>query len=458
MALSNGAGAEVQRPLATVVIGGLVTATLLTLFVLPILFLMFEGKKAKSSSVTKSIAMLLVLISITSASQAQTKISLEEALQSLEKNNLTLQQMDLRIKAMEAVSYVRADIPALAINGEYGNVNSAAIDNRFAISQSFAFPTVYKNERKWNQTQTALTVKEKSALKQHLIFEVKRLFYSSLTTADRISVLQFADSIYALSELKAQTQLKAGEATAIEVAVYSNQRMQIQQQLTDAQQQYFFFRLQLQQLLQLSDVPVPFSPKSVYPKIQTNYDVSATLPVQIQQIKIDAAESLWKADKARRLPGLSIGYSSMTIKGWQNVDGTDRFYDGQTRFSTIDAGVTIPVFSQALSKKSKASSFILEEEKSRLNQVKQEQQLFYVQSQEKWNLSMNNLQAYETTGVQNASMITQQASDKLANGDINYLEWVNLINQSIQIRSARIDAIEAFNLQSFVLETFTPAP
>jgi len=35
MALSNGAGAEVQRPLATVVIGGLITATALTLFVLP---------------------------------------------------------------------------------------------------------------------------------------------------------------------------------------------------------------------------------------------------------------------------------------------------------------------------------------------------------------------------------------------------------------------------------------
>ena len=42
MALSNGAGAEVQRPLATVVIGGLLIATLLTLFVLPVLYILFE--------------------------------------------------------------------------------------------------------------------------------------------------------------------------------------------------------------------------------------------------------------------------------------------------------------------------------------------------------------------------------------------------------------------------------
>ena len=49
MALSQGDGAEVQRPLATVVIGGLITSTLLTLFVLPALYKEYgeSGAKAK---------------------------------------------------------------------------------------------------------------------------------------------------------------------------------------------------------------------------------------------------------------------------------------------------------------------------------------------------------------------------------------------------------------------------
>jgi cobalt-zinc-cadmium resistance protein CzcA len=46
MALGHGAGAEVQRPLATVVIGGLISATLLTLFVLPTLYARFGGWSA----------------------------------------------------------------------------------------------------------------------------------------------------------------------------------------------------------------------------------------------------------------------------------------------------------------------------------------------------------------------------------------------------------------------------
>jgi cobalt-zinc-cadmium resistance protein CzcA len=48
MAFSSSSGAEVQRPLATVVIGGLVTATLLTLLVLPAVYPWFDRRKRKS--------------------------------------------------------------------------------------------------------------------------------------------------------------------------------------------------------------------------------------------------------------------------------------------------------------------------------------------------------------------------------------------------------------------------
>ena len=50
MLMSNGVGAEIQRPLASVIVGGLVTATLLTLFVLPVLYRWFSEKKIKELS------------------------------------------------------------------------------------------------------------------------------------------------------------------------------------------------------------------------------------------------------------------------------------------------------------------------------------------------------------------------------------------------------------------------
>ncbi|MBN4072351.1 efflux RND transporter permease subunit, partial [bacterium AH-315-F03] len=49
MALSTDVGAEVQRPLASVVVGGILSSTVLTLIVLPALYVLF-GAKSKSEA------------------------------------------------------------------------------------------------------------------------------------------------------------------------------------------------------------------------------------------------------------------------------------------------------------------------------------------------------------------------------------------------------------------------
>jgi len=53
MALSQGMGAEVQRPLATVVIGGVVSSTLLTLLVLPVLYTLVGGGQTAAAGVSE---------------------------------------------------------------------------------------------------------------------------------------------------------------------------------------------------------------------------------------------------------------------------------------------------------------------------------------------------------------------------------------------------------------------
>src|SRR5690606_22598051 len=61
MALATSAGAEVQKPLATVVIGGLITSTLLTLLVLPCLFIYFEKIKLFKVKPAKTILLFIFL-------------------------------------------------------------------------------------------------------------------------------------------------------------------------------------------------------------------------------------------------------------------------------------------------------------------------------------------------------------------------------------------------------------
>jgi cobalt-zinc-cadmium resistance protein CzcA len=50
MALSTSAGAEVQRPLATVVIGGIISSTFLTLLLLPLLYDLVERRRSREAT------------------------------------------------------------------------------------------------------------------------------------------------------------------------------------------------------------------------------------------------------------------------------------------------------------------------------------------------------------------------------------------------------------------------
>ena len=74
MAISSSAGAEVQKPLATVVIGGLITATLLTLIVLPILYLYFEkGIKIKRKTMNNSVLVITFYLGYFRANAQETQ-------------------------------------------------------------------------------------------------------------------------------------------------------------------------------------------------------------------------------------------------------------------------------------------------------------------------------------------------------------------------------------------------
>ncbi|MES2396641.1 MAG: efflux RND transporter permease subunit, partial [Bacteroidota bacterium] len=118
MALSHGAGAEVQKPLATVVIGGLITATFLTLFVLPLLYILFSGKRKPDEGIKPNISAVIILLIIGSFSSvnAQTatttkQITVEDAISIALKNNLELQSQQLNVKSYDKLSKSYFELP-----------------------------------------------------------------------------------------------------------------------------------------------------------------------------------------------------------------------------------------------------------------------------------------------------------------------------------------------------------
>lgn len=154
MAISSGAGAEVQRPLATVVIGGLFTATLLTMIVLPLLFKIFDEKEFKKPKFKKHVSgtycLLFFLFTVVGFAQ-QNPSELDSIMAKAFQNNVALKSGKLQIDKANAAIQTAYNFDKTTLYYGYDQ-NNLALNNLplkvFGVQQSFAFPTVYAAQRK----------------------------------------------------------------------------------------------------------------------------------------------------------------------------------------------------------------------------------------------------------------------------------------------------------------------
>jgi len=451
MALSNGAGAEVQRPLATVVIGGLITATLLTLFVLPALYILFEGKPSARPGKIATILLLLILPAMGAYAQQPpqaTPVDLNHALSIASQHNLNAQAVRLEEAATGKRQHTAFEPAKTQLSADYGKFNSANTDTRFGISQAFSFPTVYSQQHKALQAAFAAAQAQTQLTEQELRASVRTLFYEHAVLTERARLLQYVDSLFALFEEKANLRYKHGEANILEQATAQTQRQQVANQKAmlahDA-------AIVLQQFNALLHDTLIYVPKAVGSRIDLAIalDTAATvthLPaVTLARNLQEAAHHQWRTERSRFMPDLIIGYNNQSLAGTQFVNGQEVTYTTQNRFSYMSAGIGIPLFFGAQSARVAAAK--LSWQKS-IRQEELAQQTAQVERKtilrELYKYSQS-LQYYETQALPNAARIAEAATKQFENGEIDYLQWVMLINQTITLRHEHITALGSYN-------------
>ena len=444
MALSNGAGAEVQRPLATVVIGGLMIATFLTLFVLPILYILFEkGGKIKHKPTITTVLILFVVLFVNQAN-AQTPINLKAAIDTAFKNNLIVKNEKLKSEYQKKLIKTAASIPQTNVVGQYGQINSYYSDNSFAVSQSFNFPTVYSNQKKlltedWKTSVLNSSLKEVDTKKM-----VRQVFYTYLYLKEKEKLLYKNDSIYSAFLVKANLRFSNGESNVLEKTTAENQRGTIAIQLKQLEQDIDIIKLQFKLLLNSTTNFIPNEPS-----VKINFDLSNDsnlvnqhpfLKIIEQQKKMSILNS--KLEKSKLMPDLSIGYYNMTMKG----SGADnKFYNSSTRFQSVQVGVGIPLFFGSHKAKINASKINQHISENTYLLERNNLQLGYKSVMGQYQTNLETVNYFEKTALKNASLIFETANKQFINGELNYLEWVMLTNQAISIQSNYLDAVKNLN-------------
>ncbi|MEO6283520.1 MAG: CusA/CzcA family heavy metal efflux RND transporter [Dyadobacter sp.] len=446
MALSNGAGAEVQRPLATVVIGGLITATLLTLFVLPALYLLFETKiKVQIPKKVVAIILALLIANVGYAQNAEKTIDLDQVIQIALQKNLRAQTSRLNEKASDRLQSTAFDLAKTSITADFGKVNSINNDNRIGISQTFSFPAVYSNQRKMLEANLLVSRAQTRMTEQDIRAGVRQLFYEYAALTERKKLLMFADSIYGLFESKSNLRFEKGEANVLEKTAAQTHRQQITNQLNLLHKDLIITVKQFNLFVQDSLQYVPLTSR---PKIENVSVLSSTdqLPaVELAKSQQEAEWFRWKTEKSKQLPDLMVGYSNQSLIGSQLVNGSELYYDGKDRFSYVSAGVSVPLFFKAQSARAAAAKIDWERSRKQTEYIQLVSQTGLQTATDQAQKYLESLQYYETQALQNADLIITTADSQFQAGDINYLQWVMLVDQAITIKSEHIQALASYN-------------
>ena len=456
MALSNSAGAEVQKPLATVVIGGLISATFLTLVILPVFYIIFSsGKfsyslKRKRKKIISFLLLLLMGSFFMNASKAQqTKVvNLKQAIDIALETNLSVRSSALSSDAQKALIGASWDIPKTSIEGQYGQFNSNNRDNSFTVSQSFAFPTVYVNQRKLAKANVRSSEWHLKTTQLEITTQVKQVYWQLAYLHSKHRLLVWQDSLYNGFLKAAELRLKTGATNRLEMITARSQSMELQNQLQQINADLVINNQKLQVLLNTDDVltvvdtvllRAGFIPVDIDLVSKSNPSVGFAQ----QQVEVSHFES--KLERSKMLPDLSIGYFSQTMQGVQEVNGIPHTFGTGERFTGIQAGISIPLWFKPFTSKIKAAKF--------KEQVTQTNAELYTKTLKgnyrsllgeyiKYN---NSLNYYEKQAIPEADLIIEQATLSYKSGAMDYLDYVQNLTRGLSIKQNYLDALNNYN-------------
>jgi cobalt-zinc-cadmium resistance protein CzcA len=439
MALSSGAGAEVQKPLATVVIGGLITATFLTLVLLPCLYIIFSKKnkaliKTGASGIT---GILFLLFSFQAKSQlvSPKRISINEAIAAAknnfqyELNNEQINKSKAQVKTATAFSKTGVFVE----NEDLRPGDSKGI-LKAGISQSILWPGLYKAQKKLYGEQLKYNEANTAALDIVIKRDVRTVFYQLWYLQDKLLLFHRLDSIYRSLNDAARLKVKTGDSPGLDSIAANVKMKESQAFLNQAENDIEIQQQSLMQLLNTTEVLLPQS--TTLEKITMPYFVGDSLhPVlalQTQNVNIAAAGI--EVGKNENKPDFSGRFFSQRLYGVN---------DPYTGFSVT---VALPLLgANAYRNKVKAAQAEKNFQQKQYEYRKQVLSTEQVQALQEVLKNNSLVSFYEISGLKQAEEIIKASSLAYRSGQISFAELSQFLTQAIDIQKNYLEVLNAYN-------------
>lgn len=438
MAISSSAGAEVQRPLATVVIGGLFTATILTMIVLPILFKLFDQKEFKKPQFKahNSTTLIILLFLSTSFAFAQNNQSeLDSLIAKGISNNKGLKAYQLQVEKYKANINSAFSFDKTNIYYNYDQ-NNVAYNNEplkvFGVQQRFEFPTVYGTRKKVNTTEFE---KEKASFEiqqNKLSLAIAKGYHQIVYLQHQEKLYVYLDSLYHTFSKASDRRFELGETNYLEKITAESKFRQIKTKLTQIGNEKQLEYSALQNLVQTNDKIVINSSK-VLPLQFLSNDASRKVYTAYLETVSKNYESQIKLQKQSWLPDLHFDVFRGSNKGIsQSLNG-------------FQVGIAVPILYTATVSKSKVAQLELQSWEQQKQNENQKMESYLNQKKEELAKYQEAINYYNQYGKKLSDEIIKVGSMSYKHGEIDFFQYIQSLENATIIQIDYLDNVLQFN-------------
>ena len=441
MALSTAAGAEVQRPLATVVIGGLITATFLTMVVLPVLYSLVENYQPKwRLSKVAGAFVLLCMFSVPAFAQNSAtdslRLSQEETVQQALRQYPDIRAADLAVDRESALSKAAFEpLPTrFYMSEEEAGGRSSGVKS-FGIEQEFEFPLQSIRKAQLGRSLTARAEANRNLTRTQFKREVRLAWQQWRYSIEMVKVQkQIMESFHDFARA-ARLRYETGDIDRLELLSAESLYNEYTARLEAANSNAAIAERQIQNLLAdsrpITPGELPFEPIRV--EMMTPDSVSPVHPLlQLQRSNVDIREKETALERAEFWPNVYAGYK------WQNVNGNNGFY-------AWEVGIRIPLWFgpqarrvQAGNLNRKIAEANLETLQLQINSRFEEA----LQNVEKW---QSQYEMMRDRREQVGDELRRTAARRYESGDISYPAFILYLEQAVDIEEAYLNTLLKFN-------------
>ncbi|MFA8451543.1 MAG: CusA/CzcA family heavy metal efflux RND transporter [Bacteroidales bacterium] len=433
MAVSSSAGAEVQRPLATVVIGGMLTATLLTLIVLPALYYIVEKRNRKNDSsayLKTAIAGLILFftVSIPSTSNAQYQhIDLKEAIDLAKKNYPKIKAVELNIKKQEQLKSTAFDFGRTSVstsNEGENDLNKSSSLTNISLGQSDidVFGIYSKNKLIKANIENAKI--ELNIAKDELEMQVSNMYYSLAYQQIKLELYKQIDSIYSDFVKAAKLKYETEQSSKLEYLSASSRYNELQLEIKRTKADYKAAKFALNKFLLLGNDFIINTNATTPLNQNTNWQNNNSL--SLMHSNVVQAKGELSVERSAFLPKIDFAYKNKSIAG---INGNNIY----------EVGISIPLLNGQSGKIKSAKTQIMIEQEN-MNTFQRNIRSLVQQKITQYQSLSESQQYYKNEAIPLSNEQIKASMLAYHLGEIDYFQLILNIENSFKIKQEYINS------------------